>query len=166
MIEYVSGDIFESKAEAIVNPVNCVGVMGKGLALQFKKRFPENFEVYKDVCEHNGIKLGQMLVCDYSSKRVVSASWGSVLPCGDGNGVIPRCIVNFPTKGHWRDKSELRFIEKGLASLAQCIKEEGINSIAVPPLGCGLGGLDWNDVRPIIERELNGLTAQVLAYTP
>lgn len=165
-IEYVSGDLFQSGAEALVNPVNCVGVMGKGLALQFKERFPSNFDVYKSVCERNGVKLGRMLVCDYSSSRVVSASWGSVIPCGDGTRALPRCIINFPTKGHWRDKSELRHIEAGLVSLSQCIKDEGIHSIAVPPLGCGLGGLNWYDVRPLIERELGGLDARVLLYVP
>lgn len=165
-IEYAFGNLFQSSAEALVNPVNCVGVMGKGLALQFKERFPNNFDIYKDVCDRNGLRLGQVLVCDYSSKRVAATSWGDVIPCGDGTRVLPRCIINFPTKGHWRDKSELRHIEAGLVSLAQCIKDEGIHSIAVPSLGCGLGGLNWYDVRPLIERELGGLDARVLLYVP
>ena len=136
-IESGCSDIFESNAEAIVNAVNCVGVMGKGLALQFKNRFPENFATYKDACNRNKLQLGAVLVYDH------------------GEAVQPRFIINFPSKNHWRDPSKIDYIESGLVSLAQAIKTHNISSIAVPALGCGLGGLKWEEVRPRIVEALS-----------
>ena len=125
MIRIKTGDIFEEDAEALVNTVNCVGVMGRGVALQFKRQFPDNFNAYAVKCERNEIKLGQVFV--FETGRI------------DG----PRYIINFPTKRHWRSKSRLADIHTGLKSLAKVIRERGIGSLAIPALGSGLGGLDW-----------------------
>lgn len=127
MIHITKGNIFDADVEALVNPVNCVGVMGKGLALQFKKRYPDNFDCYKAACDIGDIKIGQML---------------STRP--------NKVIINFPTKIHWRDKSKLEYIERGLDGLLKLIDQCGIKSIAIPPLGCGLGGLKWSEVKPLI----------------
>ena len=126
-------DIFDFHVDALVNTVNCVGVMGKGLALQFKQRFPQNFKTYKKECDASNVKIGQMLIHD--------------------NGFIetPRFIINFPTKQHWRSASKIEYIEAGLKDLKECIKKNGIKSIVIPPLGCGNGGLNWKDVRSLIE---------------
>lgn len=133
MIEIVSkGNILKSDAEALVNTVNCVGVMGRGIALQFKKKFPENFVAYKRACDANELVLGEVLVFD------------------TGKMFSPRYIINFPTKNHWRANSRIEDIATGLESLVAVVRERNIESIAIPPLGCGLGGLDWADVRPLI----------------
>lgn len=126
-------DLFDFHVDALVNTVNCVGVMGKGLALQFKQRFPQNFKTYKKECDASNVKIGQMLIHD--------------------NGFIetPRFIINFPTKQHWRSASKIEYIEAGLKDLKECIKKNGIKSIVIPPLGCGNGGLNWKDVRSLIE---------------
>jgi O-acetyl-ADP-ribose deacetylase (regulator of RNase III) len=129
IIDKYNEDLFYAGVDALVNPVNCVGVMGKGLALQFKKMYPGNFEEYKKACSLNKVVPGELFV------------WISDDLFDD---VI---IINFPTKRHWRDNSVLRDIEDGLTSLVKIIKSMKINSIAIPPLGCGLGGLDWNIVR-------------------
>ncbi len=131
MITLHRGNLLEARAEAIVNTVNTVGVMGKGIALQFKQAFPKNFKIYERACKHDEVRIGQMLV----------------VPMLDH----PRYIINFPTKRHWRAKSKIEDIEAGLAALVENVRDLGIRSIAVPPLGCGNGGLDWNDVRPLIE---------------
>ena len=133
MIELAHGNLLEADADALVNTVNCVGYMGKGIALQFKQAFPDNFRTYEAACRHGSMVPGRVLVHDY--------------------GVLqrPRYIINFPTKNHWRAKSRMEDIESGLAALVQAVREHDIRSIAVPPLGCGLGGLNWSDVRPRIE---------------
>ncbi|MDR0441477.1 MAG: macro domain-containing protein [Candidatus Accumulibacter sp.] len=143
MVESAPGnDIFACKeAEALVNPVNCVGTMGKGLALKFKKAFPDNFRTYADACEKGEVRLGQMLVHDRHGNSGLFS-----IPEG------PRWIVNFPTKRHWRDKSYIEHVEAGLADLVEVVRSRGIRAIAIPALGCGLGGLDWKEVRPCIER--------------
>lgn len=138
MIEYrADGDILAEDAEALVNPVNCVGVMGGGLALQFKKAFPGNFDGYAEACRHGEVRPGRMFVSEIGRP-----------------GAVPRYIVNFPTKRHWREGSRMEDIEAGLEDLQRVVREREIRSIAVPPLGCGLGGLDWREVRPRIEGAL------------
>lgn len=136
MIEYKSGDIFTSEAEALVNTVNCVGVMGRGVALQFKNHYPENFKVYQQACENKQVKTGQMFVFE------------------TGSLMSPKWIINFPTKRHWRGKSHIEDIDAGLTDLVKVIREKRIQSIAIPPLGAGLGGLDWLRVRQLIETKL------------
>lgn len=133
MIEFLTGDILRVEAEALVNTVNCVGIMGRGVALQFKKAFPENFKAYVAACERQDVRPGRMFVFET----------GYV-----GN---PKFIINFPTKRHWRGKSRMEDIESGLLALADVIRERNIRSIALPPLGSGLGGLNWPDVRRRIE---------------
>ena len=138
MIRFAKGSIFDSGCEALVNPVNCVGVMGKGLALQFKQRFPTNFASYAKACRAGDLVPGRMHLFDTGSQ-------------------LPRCIVNFPTKRHWRDASRLEDVAHGLAALAGVIAANDIRSIAIPPLGCGLGGLPWPDVRALILRHMASL---------
>ena len=150
MIEFIpKGDLLKSDAEALVNTVNCVGVMGRGIALQFKKKFPENFAAYKKACDTKGLTLGNVLVVDM------------------GKMFNPRYIINFPTKDHWRAKSKIEDIAAGLESLVTVVRDRRIKSIAIPPLGCGLGGLDWTDVRPLILRAFEELTdVQVSVFEP
>lgn len=140
MIEYKVGDIFAEDVEALVNTVNCVGVMGRGVALQFKRAFPENFKAYAERCKHNEMRPGRVFVFE------------------TGNLGNPRYVINFPTKRHWRGKSRTEDIESGLKSLVGAIEEHGIGSVALPPLGSGLGGLDWNrEVRPMLAASLSEL---------
>lgn len=136
MIRLVQRDLLQADAEALVNPVNCVGVMGRGLALQFKNEQPANFKAYAAACKRGDVQPGRLFVFE----------------TGSSNG--PRYIVNFPTKRHWRDKSRIEDIQAGLDALLTELRARNIHSIAIPPLGCGLGGLDWADVRPLIERAL------------
>ena len=136
--EFKSGDLFTEPADAIVNTVNCRGAMGKGLALQFKQRFPGNYAAYRAACEAGEVRPGRMFVYRAS-----------------GIG-MPRFIINFPTKDDWRVPSRLEWIDEGLADLSRVIREQGIASIAIPALGCDLGGLDWGDVRPRIAAMLAG----------
>lgn len=133
MIEPAHGNLLTVEAQALVNAVNCVGSMGKGIALQFKQVFPDNFKAYEAACAAGKVVPGRMLIHD------------------NGGMVPPRRIVNFPTKRHWRDKSRLEDIASGLDALIADVKRLGIRSIALPALGCGLGGLDWAVVRPMIE---------------
>lgn len=139
MIRFAQGDILKAETEALVNTVNCVGVMGRGIALQFKNTFPENFQAYAAACSRGEVQPGRMFVFDT----------GELTP--------PRYIINFPTKRHWRGKSRIEDIESGLESLLQEIRTRNIRSIAIPPLGSGLGGLDWSRVRPLIERALTAV---------
>lgn len=139
MIEYKIGDIFDESAEALVNSVNCVGVMGRGIARQFKSAFPENYEAYRAACALGDVRPGQMFVFERT---------------GLGN---PRYVVNFPTKRHWRSKSKLADIIAGLGALADEIKRRKIRSIALPALASDLGGLEWSTVRPHIEAALGDL---------
>ncbi|MEA2601072.1 MAG: hypothetical protein QOF89_2064 [Acidobacteriota bacterium] len=133
MIEHATGNLLQADAEALVNTVNCVGVMGKGLALQFKRAFPERFRHYERACRAGEVQPGRMLVFE------------------TGRMFTPKYIINFPTKRHWREDSRLEDVEAGLTALIEEVKRLGIRSIAVPPLGCGNGNLDWAEVRPRIE---------------
>ncbi len=149
MIELTTGDILKANAEALVNTVNCVGFMGRGIAAQFRRAFPANFTAYQRACQRAELQPGQMLIVEI----------------GSGRG--PRWIVNFPTKRHWRSRSRLEDIESGLAALARDVRRLGIRSIAIPPLGCGLGGLHWSDVRPRIEQAMAELPdVRVLLFEP
>lgn len=149
MVELSRGNLLASNAEALVNTVNCVGFMGKGIALQFKQAFPENFRVYERACRAGEVRPGRMLV----------VSTGAL--------VGPKFIINFPTKRHWRGASRLEDIEDGLRALVPELRRLGISSVAVPPLGCGNGGLEWTVVRPLIVRALSELpSVKVLLYEP
>lgn len=149
MIELTRGDLLKADADALVNTVNTVGVMGKGIALQFRQAFPLNYEYYRRACQQGSVQLGRMLVFDA------------------GQLVRPRYIINFPTKGHWKSKSRLEDIDAGLEDLVRVISRLSIKSIAVPPLGAGSGGLDWSEVRPRIENALGGLSdVDVMLYVP
>jgi O-acetyl-ADP-ribose deacetylase (regulator of RNase III) len=149
MIELKQGNLLEANAEALVNTVNCVGVMGKGIALQFKQAFPDNFQEYKRACDTQKVQPGQMFVVLHSEL------------------ISPRYIINFPTKRHWRGKSRIEDIESGLQALISEVKQLGIKSIAIPPLGCGNGGLSWNEVKPLIESAFADLpNVQVLLFAP
>jgi O-acetyl-ADP-ribose deacetylase (regulator of RNase III)/uncharacterized protein YwgA len=145
MFKALIGDLFESKAQALVNTINRVGVMGKGVALEFKKRFPANFEDYAKRCERRQIRLGEPY------------------PFCDPSG---RLIVNFPTKDHWRSPAKLSDIERGLDHFVQHFEEWGIKSIAFPPLGCGNGGLEWSEVGPLMYRKLHHLPIDIEVYAP
>ena len=149
MIRLVSGNLLEARCEALVNPVNVVGVMGKGLALQFKKAFPENYLAFRKACKEGKVRPGQMFIFE--------------LPIDNS----PHLIINFPTKRHWRGNSRMEDIDAGLRALVDEIRGRGIRSIAIPPLGSGLGGLDWDDVRPRIEAALSGIeNLDVIIYGP
>ena len=137
MLTLRRGNIMEAEAEALVNTVNTVGVMGKGIALQFKKAYPENYAAYTKACKKGEVEVGKMFVLDR----------------GELNK--PKFIINFPTKRHWREKSKLEYIERGLEDLVRVMENLRITSIAIPPLGCGNGGLNWEDVRPLIIDALN-----------
>lgn len=145
MIERVRGDLLKVEAQALVNAVNCVGLMGKGIALQFKQQFPENFRAYAKACAAREVQPGRMFI----------------VACGE------RLIVNFPTKRHWRDDSRLEDIDTGLVALIDEVRARSIGSIAIPPLGCGNGGLRWLDVRPRIEAAFQTLPdVRVLLFEP
>jgi O-acetyl-ADP-ribose deacetylase (regulator of RNase III) len=149
MIEYKKGDILTEDAEALVNTVNCVGIMGRGIALQFKNAFPENFKSYAAACNRNELQPGRMFVFE------------------TGKLTNPRYIINFPTKRHWRGKSRMKDIDAGLVALAKEIRSRNIRSIAIPPLGSGLGGLDWFEVRPRIEARLREFShLKVVVFEP
>ncbi|NMD42239.1 MAG: macro domain-containing protein [Firmicutes bacterium] len=148
MISYTKGNILKAETEALVNTVNCVGIMGRGIALKFKQAFPDNYEIYASACRRKGVQPGRMFV--FETGRI-----------------CPRYVINFPTKRHWRGKSRIEDIEEGLADLVKVIKQYGIKSVAIPPLGSGLGGLNWNDVRPRIDRALAPLSqVDVLIFEP
>lgn len=149
MLSETEGNLLDAAVDAVVNTVNTVGVMGKGIALQFKQAYPDNFRAYQAACRHDEIRLGRMFVFE--------------------TGLLgqPRLIINFPTKKHWRGRSRLSDIGEGLVDLRRVIRDCKIRSIAVPPLGCGNGGLDWRDVRPLIVGALGDLPdVQVVVYPP
>ena len=149
MIEDARGNLLEADAEAIVNTVNTVGVMGKGIALQFKQAWPENFTAYAKACKAGEVVPGQMFVFEL------------------GGMVNPRFIINFPTKRHWRQKSRIEDVTDGLKALIEEVRNRGIHSVAVPPLGCGNGGLAWSEVRPLIEQAFAELPdVRVLLFGP
>ena len=142
MIHYVSGNIFDSPAQTLVNPVNTVGVMGKGLALEFKKRYPKMFEEYKKQCRDGWLYVGSIML------------WRAK----------DHFVLNFPTKKHWKDPSSLIYVEAGLLSFVNEYESYGVSSIAFPRLGCGNGGLDWKTVKPVMERYLQELPIDVYIY--
>lgn len=149
MVKITRGNLLKAEAQAVVNTVNCDGYMGKGIALQFKQAFPANFEAYRVACNHKEIKPGRMFVFETDSM------------------INPKLIINFPTKRHWREKSHIEDIDSGLKSLVEEIKARHITSIAIPPLGCGLGGLSWNVVRPKIENAFKSLSdVEVILFEP
>jgi O-acetyl-ADP-ribose deacetylase (regulator of RNase III) len=149
MIEYKKGNILAENVEAIVNTVNCVGIMGRGIALQFKNAFPDNFKAYAAACKRNEVQPGRMFI--YETRLLTN----------------PRYIVNFPTKRHWKGKSRMEDVDAGLVALAEEIRAHNILSIAIPPLGSGLGGLDWSSVRPRIEAALRGIdNIKVVVFEP
>lgn len=139
MLTFTTGNLFDAKVDALVNPVNTVGVMGKGLALQFKKTYPANTRAYEAACKKGELRIGEMFTFDL------------------GEGKVPRYIVNFPTKEHWRSPSKLVYVENGLVALVEVVKSHAIRSLAVPALGAGLGGLAWTDVKPLLERAFGQL---------
>ncbi len=143
-MEFCAGDLLDSDAEALVNTVNCAGVMGKGIALQFKRRYPRMYHRYVELCRKNEVVLGR----PYMERE------------------RDRVIINFPTKGHWKSQSRLGDVRNGLAFLRKHIEQWGIRSIAIPALGCGNGGLLWRDVRPIMLDALSGLSIEVQIYVP
>jgi O-acetyl-ADP-ribose deacetylase (regulator of RNase III) len=149
MIQIARGNLLNAEVDALVNTVNCDGYMGKGIALQFKQAFPGNFKAYEAACQQGDMVPGRMFIHD------------------NGGLVNPRWIINFPTKRHWRNKSRLEDIASGLKALVADVQRLGIRSIAVPPLGCGLGGLNWADVGPMIEQAFASLTdVAVHLYEP
>jgi len=150
MIRFTKGNLLESRGDAVVNTVNTVGVMGKGIALMFKDAFPANYREYEAACKRDAVQTGQMFVTERP------AMLGA-----------PRWIINFPTKQHWRGKTRLEWIEAGLNDLHRVIVDKNIGSIAIPPLGCGHGGLDWRVVRPLIEEALGDLRdVEIVVYEP
>jgi len=149
MIRYTTGNLLDTDAEALVNTVNTVGVMGKGIALMFKEAFPENFKAYANACDRRDVQVGHVFVTHRS----------------DMYG--PKWIINFPTKKHWRHPSKLEWIVDGLSDLKAVIERNGIRAIAIPPLGAGNGGLDWSLVKPKIEEVLGNLEdVDVLVFEP
>ena len=154
------GDPFDSQAQTLVNTVNCVGVMGKGIALEFKKRFPEMYKDYVARCKARQVQLGKPYL--FPEPREMGQL--SLLP--DPDSPEQRWILNFPTKNHWRSRSYLTDIEAGLAHLEQHYRRWGISSLAVPALGCGNGGLHWREVGPILYRHLNQLDIPIELYAP
>jgi len=149
MIELTQGDILRADADAIVNTVNCVGFMGRGIAAQFKRAYPENFRVYETACKRGDVQPGRMLMFQISETST------------------PRWIVNFPTKRHWRADSRIEDIKSGLVALIGEVRQRSIRSIAVPPLGCGLGGLEWDNVKPLIVEAFTQVPdVRVLLYEP
>nr|WP_321401929.1 macro domain-containing protein [uncultured Desulfobacter sp.] len=149
MLNYKIGDLFKEDAEAIVNTVNCVGAMGRGIALQFKKAYPANYKAYASACKHKQVVPGKMFVFE------------------TGGMLNPQFIINFPTKRHWRGKSRIEDVESGLQDLRAVIERHNIRSIAIPPLGSGLGGLNWSEVRERIERALSNLeNVKVVIFEP
>jgi O-acetyl-ADP-ribose deacetylase (regulator of RNase III) len=149
MIELTRGNILQADAEALVNTVNCVGIMGKGIALQFKKAFPENFRAYEAACRHKEVRPGRMFVFE------------------TGQIFNPGYVINFPAKRHWRGRSRYEDIVAGTRALVEEVRNRNILSIAIPPLGCGLGGLNWDRVRAIVEEAFSTLPdVRVMLYEP
>ena len=149
MITYTQGNLLDAEVEAVVNTVNTVGVMGKGIALMFREAFPENFKLYAQACKKNEVQIGRMFVTECSSL------------------LGPKWIINFPTKKHWRQPSKMEWLIDGLQDLKRIIQENDIRSIAVPPLGSGNGGLDWQSVRPHIAKAFGELVdVKIIVYEP
>ena len=148
MIRFETGNLLAARVEAMVNTVNTVGVMGKGIALQFKMNFPDNFRAYVAACERGEVEIGKMFVT--KTNRMDGLQY----------------IINFPTKKHWKQPSKLEYIQAGLIDLKRILLENNIGSIALPPLGCGNGGLDWAVVKPLIQDALGNLPVSVIVFEP
>lgn len=148
MIRYIKGNLLQAPSQALVNTVNTVGVMGKGIALQFKEAYPRNYAIYQAACKAGSFKTGEVLAVE------------------DGTVTSQKWIINFPTKAHWKGNSQYSFITSGLKALKEKLIELDIKSVALPPLGCGNGGLDWAVVKSMIETELSDLNIDVLVYEP
>lgn len=149
MLKIVTGDLLSAQTEVLVNTVNTVGVMGKGIALQFKRKFPENYRVYAKACKNGEVKIGEVLTVPLATLD------------------MPQYIINFPTKKHWRQPSKLEYVQSGLVSLVAEIQRLGVTSVAIPPLGCGHGGLAWKEVLPLIEEAFQPLqNLNVLVFAP
>jgi O-acetyl-ADP-ribose deacetylase (regulator of RNase III) len=142
MIEFTRGDVFTTPADILVNPVNCVGVMGAGLALAFKQRYPAMFKAYQEACAAGEVRPGHL--------HIWRSPW----------------IINFPTKRHWRDASRYEDVATGLGALRACLAPLGPVTVALPALGCGRGGLDWLRVRRLIQAKLQDLPATIRVYAP
>jgi O-acetyl-ADP-ribose deacetylase (regulator of RNase III) len=153
MIETARGDVLEADTEAVVNSVNCAGAMGRGIALQFREAFPENYRRYKQVCDAGDLSPGEVFVHDRGG--LFGASGG------------PRYVINLATIDHWTDRSSLETVASGLDALVRAIDDRGIDSVALPPIGCGYGGLDWADVRAAIEARFEGRSdVRAVVYPP
>ena len=149
MIHYTKGNLVEAPAEALVNTVNEVGVMGKGVALAFREAFPVSARTYEEACQRGEVRVGRVLVTENPSL------------------LGPRWIIHFPTKKHWRHPSKLEWVREGLDDLARVLRELGIRSVALPPLGCGNGGLEWTQVQRVIEAALSDLEdVEITVFTP
>lgn len=149
MIKYLTGNLLDSEAQALVNTVNTVGVMGKGIALQFKNMFPNNFKTYANACKNKELKIGKLLITE--EETMLKGK---------------KIIINFPTKTSWRLPSEYSYIEAGTKELVKAIRKKNIKSIAIPPLGSGNGGLDWSKVKVILEKYLSDLDCDIYIYEP
>ncbi len=145
-IVYVSGNILEAKTEAVINPVNCVGVMGAGLAKQFHDKYPKMYKDYRDICRYGELAPGRLHVFD---REVFDP---------------PFYIVNFPTKKDWRHPSKLEYIETGLTALVRVLGRLNVKNVSIPKLGCGLGGLNWRDVNSLIKKYLGDIGVEVMVY--
>lgn len=154
MISFIkNGDIFQADAQALVNPVNCAGTMGNGLALAFKKMFPNNEMFYRQECYQNRLDVGIVFGCQDRRYR--------------GAFATPVWIINFPTKLHWKNPSQLHYIEYGVEAMKEFIAEKGLTSVAIPALGCGKGGLDWKEVKEILKERLSPVkNVNFLIYEP
>jgi O-acetyl-ADP-ribose deacetylase (regulator of RNase III) len=144
MLRFTTGNLLDSNAEALVNTVNTVGVMGKGIALQFKKAFPVNNKRYREACKNGELVTGKLLVVEDSNKT----------------------IINFPTKEDWRNPSKNEYIASGLIALLSYLKQSKLKSIALPALGCGNGGLEWKVIKPMLTGMLSELTIEIIVYEP
>ena len=146
MIQFIKGDLFESDATILINTVNCVGVMGKGIALEFKKRFPKNYIEYVKRCNDSSNKLSPGTLFIFAENE--------------------KLIINFPTKDHWRFPSKYEYIESGLKTLVNFLNLETTRKVAIPALGCSNGGLSWEKVKPMIENALKDCVCEILVYEP
>jgi O-acetyl-ADP-ribose deacetylase (regulator of RNase III) len=140
MIDYMQGNLLDAKADALMNAVNEVGVMGKGIVLMFREAFPENMRAYAAACKSGDVKVGRMFVTE------------------TGSSAPPKWIINFPTKKHWRSRSKMEWVQEGLKDLVRVIRAKEMRSIAMPALGCGNGGLEWPQVKAEIEAAMSDLT--------
>jgi O-acetyl-ADP-ribose deacetylase (regulator of RNase III) len=152
MIKYATGNLLNCPVEAIVNTVNCVGVMGAGLAYQFKKKYPKNYAHYLNECKKDNVIPGQVLV--------------HTLEPYESDIAAHKFVLNFPTKLHWKQDSMLEYVIAGLNDLVKVIKDNSIKSIAIPPLGCGLGGLNWYDVHSLIVEKLKDVDCEIYIFVP